>query len=214
MPPAQTNQRRAVLIHWKPEEGEALLPALQEAGWKAECFKPDGSAGLAGLRANPPQAIVIDLSRLPSHGRAVGTALRQYKQTRHVPLVFVGGAGDKLETLRKDLPDAVFTTWDQIGGALSDALRRAPDEPVVPSTMAAYSGTPLWKKLGIKAGSSLLLLKPPQGFREKLTLPEAVEVRERAAAIHHHRRSGRDGDVKGGNAVADGDRATDAISSL
>jgi hypothetical protein len=182
MSPAQANQKRAVLIHWKPEEGETHLPALRKAGWTAECLKPDGSAGLAGLRSNPPQAIVIDLGRLPSQGRAVGTALRQYKQTRHVPLVFVGGAADKLETLRRDLPDAVFTTWDQIVGALSDALRKAPDEPVVPSTMAGYSGTPLWKKLGIKAGSSLVLLKPPQGFREKLTLPEAVEVRDRAAA--------------------------------
>ena len=30
--------------------------------------------------------------------------------------------------------------------------------------MAGYSATPLWKKLGVRAGSSLLLLDPPRGW--------------------------------------------------
>ena len=50
---------------------------------------------------------------------------------------------------------------------------------------AGYSGTPLVKKLGIKSGSTVLLIGAPPGFRNALTgLPADVRlsVRETAAA--------------------------------
>lgn len=41
--------------------------------------------------------------------------------------------------------------------------------------MAGYSGTPLVKKLGVKAGARVLLAGAPTGFRETLApLPEAI----------------------------------------
>jgi hypothetical protein len=47
--------------------------------------------------------------------------------------------------------------------------------------MAGYSGTPLPKKLGIKEGSSVAILRPPDGFHNYLgQLPEGVSVRDRA----------------------------------
>jgi hypothetical protein len=74
------------------------------------------------LRAAPPAAVVIDLGRLPSHGRDVGVGVRTSKATRHVPLVFVDGAKAKVAKVRETLPDATFTTWDEIVGALTAAL--------------------------------------------------------------------------------------------
>jgi hypothetical protein len=42
--------------------------------------------------------------------------------------------------------------------------------------VAGYSGTPLPKKLGIKAGGKVHLIGPPAGYRKLLTpLPETVE---------------------------------------
>jgi hypothetical protein len=39
-----------------------------------------------------------------------------------------------------------------------------------------YSGTPLWKKLGIKPGSTIQLIAAPPGYRSLLTpLPDGVE---------------------------------------
>src|SRR5262245_31246353 len=44
-------------------------------------------------------------------------------------------------------------------------------------TNAGYSGTPLVKKLGIKPGSTLVLLDAPRGFRSELVgLPPKVRV--------------------------------------
>jgi hypothetical protein len=42
--------------------------------------------------------------------------------------------------------------------------------------MAGYSGTPLWKKLGIRAGDTVALVDAPQGFAVA-DLPPGVEVR-------------------------------------
>jgi hypothetical protein len=138
---------------------------------------------LRALAADPPGAIVIDLGRLPSQGRAVGTALRQQKATRDVPLLFVAGDPEKTARVKALLPDAVYTTWRGIEGALRRALRARPTpRPVVPDTMAGYSGTPLPKKLGIKAGSTVAFVGAPQGFAERTLgpLPEGAAVRRDA----------------------------------
>jgi hypothetical protein len=98
-----------------------------------------------------------------------------------VPIVFVGGTGDKLERTRRLLPDAEYCTWRGIRGAVRRATGRSPAAPVVPGTMAGYSGTPLPKKLGIKARSDLALLGAPEGFEAALApLPEGVSIRRRA----------------------------------
>jgi hypothetical protein len=172
--------RRATLIHWRPDEAEAKLALIRAAGWEAELIRPEGG-NLRPLRENPPAAFVIDLGRLPSHGRDVGQALRQFAATRHVPLVFAGGEPEKVAKVREVLPDAVFCEWAGIGEALHSAVATMPDEPVVPQPMAGYSGTPLARKLGVKAGTRLCLLRAPQGFTARLSVPPGVQVRERAA---------------------------------
>ena len=50
---------------------------------------------------------------------------------------------------------------------------------------SGYSGTPLAKKLGIREGATLAVLGAPDGFDEVLaeTLPDAVQVRTRAAGV-------------------------------
>jgi hypothetical protein len=47
--------------------------------------------------------------------------------------------------------------------------------------MAGYSGTPLARKLGIKPGSSLLFVQPPEGFTVP-DLPDDVTPHRRAGA--------------------------------
>jgi hypothetical protein len=66
-----------------------------------------GPADLRALAADPPSAVVIDLSRGPSHGRDAALAIREARATRHVPLVFVDG--DKM--------CAIDTTWSGLKSA-------------------------------------------------------------------------------------------------
>jgi len=44
------------------------------------------------------------------------------------------------------------------------------------ATMAGYSGTPLWKKLGYRDGMVAFLDRPPAGYAAKLQLPGDISV--------------------------------------
>lgn len=178
------SKARIILVHWKATEAALRLRQLRDAGYRASLYTEHGGAGLPAIRANPPDLFVIDCDRLPSHGRAVATWLRRQKPTRPIPMVFVGGEPEKVAKTRKLLPDAVFTDWRRIRGALRQARAHPPAEPVVPGTMQEYSGTPLPKKLGIKKGLRLALLGAPDDFEDTLgTLPNDVGIRNSARGL-------------------------------
>jgi hypothetical protein len=143
---------------------------------------PLDPAALKALRANPPDVVVIDLSRSPSQGRDLGVLLRKTRSTRGIPLVFLGGEPGKVKRVSELLPDAVYTEWNRVRGAVTRALKRRTGAPVVPeSTFAAYAGTPLAGKLGIKPGSVVALVGAPEGFEDRIDgLPPDVTIRRGA----------------------------------
>lgn len=175
---------RVVLIHWRDSEAPSRAERFRDLGFDVCLLSPDGGTGLAPLLADPPAAIVIDLDRVPSQGAAVGTLLRQRKATRFVPLLFAGGAEEKVANVRAVLPDAAFAPWRSAAGALRKAIAApGPASPVVPGTREGYSGTPLPKKLGIGPGSGVLILDAPKGFEATLgALPDGARLARRAAA--------------------------------
>jgi len=166
------------LIHWNESEADERIEKLRAGGYAAQ-YNVLNPALLNAWRQQPPTAFVIDLSRLPSHGRDVALAIRVAKPTRHVPLIFVGGEPAKVQRIKQQLPDATYTSWRRIRSALKRALARSLADPVVPPTqLAGYSQTPLLKKLGIKAESVVVLVHAPEGFECTLgELPANVKVR-------------------------------------
>ena len=169
------------LIHWNAAEAEAKAEELRAAGYVVNGDVFDGPSALRTMRENPPAALVIDLTRSPSKGRDVGSAVRHYRSTRKVPLVFVEGDPEKVDRIKELLPDAVYTTWVQIRSSLKEAMANPPSDPVATrSLLAGYSGTPLPKKLGIKASLSVTLINAPAGFQKALgRLPEGAVLRKR-----------------------------------
>ncbi len=159
--------KRIVLIHWNSDEAEERAGALRAAGYDVSCHT-DSRANPRSLREDPPDAYVIDLRRIPSQGREIGGWLRRQKTTRHVPLVFIEGDPEKTDRARALLPDATFSPWDSIVGALGDAAATPVENPIVPGTMDAYAGVPLGKKLGIREGASIALVGAPEGFEERI----------------------------------------------
>src|SRR5215472_15733884 len=99
---------RVRLFHWKAEEAEPLISEIKAAGHRVD-YEDDFGAYWRE-RKSPQDVFVIDLTRRPSHGREVAIALRGYKLSRHVPIVLVGGDPEKVEGIRKVLPDAVYTS--------------------------------------------------------------------------------------------------------
>jgi len=173
------------LIHWDAAAAEDRGDLLRSAGFGV-VHEPLTPVGLRALREDPPSAIVIDLSRAPSQGRDMALGLRKHKATRNVPLVFAGGDPKKVARIRELLPDAAYTTWDAIEATLNHAIAHPPEDPVVPrSTFEAYAGTPLPKKLGIKASSVVALIGAPEGFEDTLgELPAGVVLRRKDPDPH------------------------------
>lgn len=170
--------RRLLLVHWNATEAAERASRLRRAGWGVTIhWETTAVIQLRAVRDTPPDVVVIDLERLPSHGEAVGVWFRQQKATRYVPLVFVNGDSAKVARVRKRLPDANYTTWSHIRSTLRRATTRPPRQPVVPDTMSAYAGRTLVQKLGIKPNVHVALLGAPQDFENTLgALPEGVEL--------------------------------------
>ncbi len=173
--------RRVCLIHWKAEEAEEKIAELRAAGYEVD-YAGVTPGALREWRNNPPEAFVIDLSRLPLQGRDVAMTFRSHKTTRHTPLIFVEGEPEKIERIKINLPDAVYTSWSRIRSALKSAIAKPPANPVVPaSNLAGYSGTPLPKKLGIKPNSVVAIVGAPKDFEKTLgELPEGVKLKKQA----------------------------------
>ncbi|HEY8083535.1 MAG TPA: hypothetical protein VIE64_08305 [Solirubrobacterales bacterium] len=172
-------RKRIRLVHWKAEEVPERAARLEAEGFDVDAEVPGTSIGVKQLREDPPTAFVIDLARLPSHGREVAYSLRQSKALRSIPIVFVGGADAKVKMIRSALPDATYTVWAEIGAALRQAIDNPPTDPVVPiSNSGPRSGRPLAEKLGIKPGATVALIDSPVGIEDVLgTLPSGAKIR-------------------------------------
>jgi CheY-like chemotaxis protein len=171
------------LIHWNPAEAVRYVDLLQKAGHRVE-YSPEFSSQLMReWRLSPPDAFVIDLSRLPSHGREIAVALRQSKATRAIPIVFCEGEEEKVARTRALLPDAVFCQFSKLKSSLLLAKRSAPKTPAVPAAMMdRYAGRTVAQKLGIRGGDAVLLIDPPRDMPGALgPLPEGVNFVESAA---------------------------------
>jgi CheY-like chemotaxis protein len=172
---------RVQLIHWDKEQAEARAKQLIEAGYEVNS-KPPTADSLRKLKSNPPEAIIIDLSRIPSQGGDLAITFRKQKSTRGVPLVFVDGELEKVARIKELLPDAVYTTWSKIDGTLKKSIADPPTDPIVPdSVFEAYKKTPLYKKLGIVEDAVVALVGSPVDFEKILgKLPAGAAVKRRA----------------------------------
>jgi hypothetical protein len=173
------------LVSWNDEIAQARSRELIRLGFTVDARSLRECGGLIShFREAAPDAVVLDLDRLPSHGREVGIMLRDSKNTRHLPLIFAGGDPAKVERIRGELPDAAFTAWDQIGEAVRHAVTHPVLCPVKPTPhMERFAGTPLVQKLGIKAGMQVGIMGGFEGFEELLEdLPAGAELVQRFGA--------------------------------
>ena len=156
--------------------GEGRAKTLRASGFVVE----SGPLTPAAVRRlDPgPDAFVIDLSRAPSVGRDMALFIRQVAATRRVPLVFAGGEPQAVASIRRLLPDAIYTSWAGVAGAVKEAIVHPVADPVSPGVFAPFAGVPLAKKLGIKAEAVVALVDAPRAFQATLgALPAGVRVR-------------------------------------
>ncbi len=107
------------LIHWNAPEAEELAKSLRNDGWDVVTEAEDGARAARQILGAVPDAMVVYLNRLPSHG--VGTAyyLRSVRETRHMPIVFVDGEEEAVEKAKDKVPDALFASDTELEEVLT-----------------------------------------------------------------------------------------------
>ncbi|MYD51623.1 MAG: hypothetical protein F4W93_09080 [Dehalococcoidia bacterium] len=111
---------RIFYVHWNESEALERIAPMTEAGHDVRAhWSADSSPSLKG---EVPDAVVISLDRLPSHGRAVAEWFQEAKSRRHIPIVFEGGKPDKVAVAREKFPDARFCETGQVADMLERLL--------------------------------------------------------------------------------------------
>jgi hypothetical protein len=172
------------LVSWKEDLAHERAQMLEQGGFSVDASPLETGRFMSRVKANLPAVVLIDLDRLPSHGREVAISLRNCKTTRHIPIVFAGGVEEKVERVRNELPDALFTDWKNVTRVLKKAMMNAPPvQPVQPTPhMQRWAASSLVRKLGFKAGMNVAFLGAPEGFEELLgELPEGVEIEDKVS---------------------------------
>ena len=170
------------LFHWNATEAKQKAAILESAGYIVE-YEPFPPQALKKLRSNPPAAVIVDLSRLPSQGRDIAINIRHAKTTRNIPIIFVEGDQQKINQIKAHIPDALYTNYKQIHIVLKEAITHPPKVTVIPkSVFEPYKHTSLAKKLGIKPNTTLALIDPPEDFTKILSkLPRNVTIQKQVS---------------------------------
>ncbi|MBN1264344.1 MAG: hypothetical protein JXA25_02545 [Anaerolineales bacterium] len=123
-------------IHWKEEEAESRAELLVSAGFDVDFTPFTGPPSVKKMEKELLDAVVIDLSRMPSQGCDLGVMLRKRKSTRLMPLVFINGPVLKVEKVRKLLPDAFLCWREELAERVSSAEKQIRSEVcVVPDSV-------------------------------------------------------------------------------
>lgn len=106
------------LIQWDPATAEERAKALRSSGWQVEVESEDGARACKRIAADPPDVILADLAKRPSHSRETVRHLQQMKGTRNITVFFIDGREEDVAKARGGAPGAAFTT----SACLLDAL--------------------------------------------------------------------------------------------
>jgi glucuronate isomerase len=118
---------RIFLIHWPSSEAREHANQLRVQGWQVDIETEDDP--VKEILADPPDVVVIYLTRTPSHGRKTAQALRASKSGRDLPIVFVGGKEKATAKAKAKVPDALFATSAELDDVLTEI--RVKDRPQV-----------------------------------------------------------------------------------
>jgi response regulator RpfG family c-di-GMP phosphodiesterase len=114
---------RLFLIHWHGSEAATIAQKLRIDGHDVQLESSDGARAGKSIKSAPLDAIIIYLTRLPSHGRETAHALKSIKATKDIRIIFVDGEGETLEKTKARVPDAVYTTSAELPSALFSLLK-------------------------------------------------------------------------------------------
>jgi DNA-binding response OmpR family regulator len=111
------------LVEWDVDVATRQADALRRDGWQVDVESENGGRAYRHIRTSVPDAIVIDLRSKPSHGREVGSALRELRATRSVPIVCIEEGEEAREQTRARIDGVRFSSPETLSWTVADATR-------------------------------------------------------------------------------------------
>ena len=108
-------------IHWNEEELKEKIKPLKKAGHQVNFHFTTQST--ADLKNNIPDALIICIDRLPSHGCAYAEWFWEVKNRQHIPIIFCGGKPEKIAPLKAKFSKALFCSNEKLPDTL-DKLKQ------------------------------------------------------------------------------------------
>lgn len=106
------------VVHWKSSETGKVAKNLKKEGWVVETESRYINRAFDRIRKSQPDAVVIYLNRSPKRGREVGFTLKAIRLTQHLPVVFVNGRDKVRERTKERVPEAIFSSSDELNKTL------------------------------------------------------------------------------------------------
>jgi DNA-binding response OmpR family regulator len=111
---------KIMLIHWNPLEAQELALPLRAEGWLVDVEAKDGARAGKKILVEKPDAVIIYLSRLPSHGAVTAASVRSFKSGKNIPIIFVDGKREAVRNTKERVPDGMFVKSRDLRKILED----------------------------------------------------------------------------------------------
>lgn len=107
-------ERTLFLFQWNAAEAEKRAAQIRATGWTVEIEAEDGKRGVRNILSRHPTVVAFDLDRRPSASLQVATAIRKYRDIRHLPLLFIGGSMMNVSRAQEAYRGAAFVVPDML----------------------------------------------------------------------------------------------------
>ena len=121
-----------LVIDSQPEHARPVLDAIHARGAKAILVRRP-SAGLGLAREHRPEGVVV--AGESQRAEPVLAQLKKHPDTRHLPVLLIGGPAARIDALRAGA--AAFVVEPALGGQIDDALARLARLAVLPTRRLA-----------------------------------------------------------------------------
>ncbi len=173
-------------LHFAGPERESRLQKLTRSGARVVVTEPRWPGFHEVAKKEKPYAIAIDFSLAPSHSLETADYLAKAKETRETPLYVLRVPDDRVDMVKKRLPNALFITEPELSERLSE-LEREAEEKARQKKQAAAEARKLARArnakaaAGASAGKPVPAPAPPKGaIKKKAAAPKPAPKKKPA----------------------------------
>ncbi|OQX25574.1 MAG: response regulator [Desulfobacteraceae bacterium IS3] len=106
-----TDKKRILVVDDEPDFASIVQKNLEKEGYKVEVAY-DGVEGLAKVKANPPDAIVLDVMMPEKDGYQVCKELKDDAKYSNIPILLLTAVADRVSSTRYSHYDGMSTEAD------------------------------------------------------------------------------------------------------